>query len=107
MLSYYSRVSNKDVLHIAGHRKASSGLAEQQVVLLGKALRAPSQSQLHTSAFIPGTEQPATCRYVRRVGRPRREWVAAVKQEAHDRVPFQCLFQLAQDKKQWHEAMHR
>ena len=33
--SYYSGVSNKDVLHIAGHRKASSRLADQQVVLLG------------------------------------------------------------------------
>ena len=104
--SYYSRVSNKDVLNIAGHQKAPSILADQQVSLFGRSLRASPQSQWHASAFIRGTVQPATSRYVRRVGRPRREWATAVIQEARSRAPPQDIFQLAQNGKQWHQAMH-
>ena len=40
-----------------------------------KVARAPNNHPLHMAAFIPGTWQPITDKYVRRVGRPRREWV--------------------------------
>ena len=41
--------------------------------------RAPNNHPLQMSAFIPGTWQPVTDKYVRRVGRPRREWVTEVR----------------------------
>ena len=104
--SFISRVSNKEVLRIAGHVKASEVLADQQVKLLGKVLRAETTSQLHKSAFVPGTDQPAASRYVRRVGRPRREWVTTIAAEAHCRAP-QDLFKLAQDSHRWQEATKR
>lgn len=53
-------------------------LAKQQLVLLGKAARAPEASLLRTSAFRPRTPIPATSRCVRKVGRPKSEWVPLV-----------------------------
>ena len=105
--SYISRVPNSEVLRIACHPKASTLLADQQVALLGKVLRAPEHSLLHRSAMIPGTLQPATSKYVRRVGRPRREWVTTVMQIAHCRAPAQELYPLAQDGHRWRQEMTR
>ena len=105
--SFVSRVSNDAVLRAACHTKASILLADQQIALLGKVLAAPQQSFLHRSAMIPGTLQPATSSYIRRVGRPRREWVNIVVQSARCRAPSQDLFLLAQDGKRWSQTMAR
>ena len=103
--SFVAHVPNKEVLRIAGHTKASALLIEQQVMLLGRVLRADPQSKLHTSAFMAGTQQPQTSHYIRRVGRPRREWATTVLAEAQRRAPGQDLFNLAQDPDRWKEAM--
>ena len=48
---------------------------KKQLLLLGKVVRAPEGHPMKVASFIPGTLRPATERYVRRVGRPRIEWI--------------------------------
>ena len=76
--SFYSRISSKTVLIKAGSKSASELLAQQQLVMLGRVLRSPQTSALHKSALVPGTLVPATSFYIRRRGRPRKEWAPTV-----------------------------
>ena len=76
--AYWSRVSNKHVLEMTGEKPLSLVLARQQLLLFAKAARAPVGSLLRDSTFCPGTLRPATDRYVRKVGRPRVDWVGDV-----------------------------
>jgi len=103
--SFISRVSNKEVLKRAAHLEATTSLEQSQLQLLGKVLRAPATSQLHLCAFSPGTLQPATSHYVRRVGRPKKEWVPTVIAKAAGRVGVQSLQTLANDPVRWKAAM--
>ncbi len=45
--AFYSRISNKEVLRRAEHSAATHILAHQQLMMLGKVLRAPQDSPLH------------------------------------------------------------
>jgi hypothetical protein len=103
--SFISRVSNKEVLRRAQYPEATALLMQSQLQILGKVIRAPATSQLHSCAFSPGTLQPATSRYVRRVGRPRKEWIPGVMAEAARRSSPQHLHTLAQNPRQWKMAM--
>ena len=77
-----SRVPNAEVLRRACYPAATDMLLKRQLLLFGKVLRSAYDHPLHNSAFIRGTLQPATSMYVRRVGRPRREWVTFVRDKA-------------------------
>ena len=100
--SFYSRISNKTVLVKAGSKSASELLAQQQLVMLGRVLRSPQTSALHKSALVPGTLLPATSFYIRRQGRPRKEWAPTVLQAAYAKVTSgQDLRLLAQDADAW------
>jgi len=106
--SFLSRVSNQEVLRRAHHTNATTQLMQTQLMFLGKVLAAPTTSQLHSSAFIPGTLQPATSRYVRRVGRPRKEWIPTVVAEATKQARshgWHELQALARDRSQWRTVM--
>ena len=76
--AFLSRVSNARVLQLTQQSPLTQTLAKQQLLLLGKAARAPEGSLFRTSTFCPRTLTPATNRYVRKVGRPRSEWVPHV-----------------------------
>jgi len=105
--AYYSRVSNKTVLDRAGHVTASSLLAQQQLMMLGRILRAPLGSALRTSALVDHTLRPTTAQYVRRVGRPRLEWIPLMLQEAHARNTSTAdLITLASDPEVWRRFVH-
>ena len=101
-----SRVSNKEVLSRAGHRPAIELLRKKRLQLFGKVLHAPEGHLLRTSCFMPGTTMPATDRYVRRIGRPSKEW-------ARELIADSCaLFgtleaaqQAATDKVTWNAAL--
>ena len=100
--SFISRVSNAEVLRRARARSPMDLLAQQQLMQLGKVLRAPPVSALHHTSLIPGTLQPATSRYVRRVGRPRKELIPTVLPEAFKRKQsHEQLYELAQDSSGW------
>ena len=101
-LSQYSRVSNETVREKAASKSASKQLREQQLIFLGKVLRSDEDSVLQTVSFIPGTMQPTTCRYIRRVGRPRKEWMAEVLPDALRIVGGeQNLKRIVQQSAQW------
>ena len=71
---FYSRVSNKDVLEKSGQKVLSTQLRRQQLVMLGRVARSPDEDIRRRLTFCSGSLQPATDKYVRRVGRPRHEW---------------------------------
>ena len=103
--SYDSRISNKEVMSRAGIRTISDVLARQQLDQLGRVLRADITSPLHTVALTPGTLEPATSHFKRRVGRPRKEWVPTVLEQArlHTRGN---LYELARDEKLWRKFVN-
>ena len=79
--SYISRISNAVVLAKAAHTAAGDLLRKKQLQLFGKVLRVDDQHPLKHACFIPKTFLPITDRYVRRVGRPSKEWVRELVQE--------------------------
>ena len=105
--SYISRVSNHDVLQQARHVAASRILEKKQLQLLGKIVRAPEQHPLRAVSFIPGTLWSATDLYVRRRGRPKKEWIPTIMDKAlrifhsYDRVA-----QVARDVVAWKAALN-
>ena len=106
--AYYSRVSNKTVLERAGRLSASELLIRQQLTILGRVLRSPSDSSLQQAAFIPNTLTPVTSFYVRRQGRPRKEWATTVLREAHARNTTGLnLMALSQMPQTWRQIMTR
>ena len=80
--AFISRVSNAEVRRQAHCHAATDLLLHRQLLLFGKAFRSPLDSPMHSNSFIPGTLQPVTNAYVRRVGRPRREWITEVRNKA-------------------------
>ena len=84
-----------------GHHLSGAVSAANTWEVLG----APATSQLHSCAFQLGTLQPATSHYVRRVGRPRKEWIPTVMAEAAGKAGWQNLQTLAQDPLRWRAAM--
>ena len=80
--SFVSRVRNVDVLQQARHLSASMLLQKQQLQLLGKILRTPEGHPLRIACFIRGSLRLVTDEYIRRRGRPRKEWVPTVMANA-------------------------
>ena len=76
--AYVSRVTNDEVLKKSEQVKASIQIRARQSKLLKKILRCPEGHPLRHASFCPGTDVPLTDRFVRRVGRPHREWVRTV-----------------------------
>ena len=76
--AYLSRISNTVVRDRAGWKCASRLLLERQLIFLGKVLRSTPDNPLSEISFIPGSLQPATSRFVRRIGRLRKEWIPEV-----------------------------
>ena len=79
--AYVSRVSNAIVLAKAAYTPATELLRKRRLQQFGKILRCPEGHPLKTASFIPHTTIPATERYVRRVGRPCKEWVVDALQD--------------------------
>ena len=99
--SFISRISNNTVRQKAGCRCFSQLLVDRQLMLLGTILRSPEHSPLQSVSFTPGTMQPATCRYVRRVGRPRKEWVPTVLSSACQLADTRQLLETARSEAGW------
>jgi len=100
--SYLSRISNAAVREKAGWTSASEQLVQQQMMLLGKVMRAAPDSTLQKVSFIPGTLQPVTSRFVRKVGRPRKEWITDVLPHAFRLAGRQQqLSQAVQNESYW------
>ena len=74
-------VSNTSVLQQSEQVKFGQQLLRQQLLLFGRIGRAAPNDPLRKLTFIPGTLQPATARYIRRVGRLRNEWAVMLSRE--------------------------
>ena len=104
--SFLSRISNKEILRMAGSPKPLSKLVlERQLVLLGKVLRTPEDQPLRSCVFAVGAT-PIVCYYVRRVGRPRVEWAPVLLDEARRRLGGALsIIQNAEDAKMWRSSL--
>ena len=80
--AYISRISNATVLQRAAQTTLGRQLLKQQLLQYGKIARAPENDALRKLTFCPGSLQPATSRYVRRIGRPRNEWTVMLEKHA-------------------------
>ena len=80
--AFYSRVSNADVLASAERPRASLLLLRRQLIHLGKIIRSSPDEVLRNVSFMRDTMVPATAAYIRKVGRPRLEWIPCVMSEA-------------------------
>ena len=104
--AFISRVSNAEVLRKACYPAATDMLLKRQLLLFGKVLRSAYDHPLHSCAFIRGALQPATSMYVRRVGRPRREWVTFVRDKACQFLEsHREITRLVQNPRVWHRAL--
>ena len=100
--SFYSRVSNKEVLRRARHKLATEILLEQQLSQLGRVLRSHPNSPLRSSSLYGGTLQPLVSHYIRRIGRPNKEWMPTILAEAARRAGgYFMLPDLAQNCHTW------
>ena len=73
--SYYSRAPNAEVLRQSGKQAVTGILADRQLGLFDRILAAPEGHPLRTASFIPESNRPATDLYIRRRGRPSKEYV--------------------------------
>jgi hypothetical protein len=104
----FSRVSNLTVRKRANWKSASQLLLEQQLVLFGKVLRSPTQDILHQVSFVPGSLTPATSRYVRVVGHPRKEWIPELLPHAVRKAGYERNLQVAvQDPIHWRRIVQK
>merc|ERR1712194_353331 len=76
--AFVSIVSNAAVLRETRQAPLMDAVARQQLLLLGKAARAPEGSLLREATFCPKSFRRASERRVRQVGRPRADWAAQV-----------------------------
>ena len=106
--AFTSRVPNAEVLRRAHCHTATDMLLQRQLFLFGKALRCPFDHVMHQVAFIPGSLQPATSRFVRRVGRPRREWVTEIRNKVFEVLDSQVeVARLVQNPLVWRQTVCR
>ena len=76
---FISRVANKTVLENTDQRALTEMLERQQVIIFQRVAAAPSGSLLRDSTFCRESLRPYTDYFVRKIGRPRLEWVAEVR----------------------------
>lgn len=82
--SYYSRVSNQQVLTRAGARQATDVLLERQLLWLGRLALKPDGDALRQSVLKSGPRrlEPRSPEGKRRRGRPRLNWATQVHRQA-------------------------
>ena len=77
-----SRISNDKVLVRAGCPKLTEVLRKRRLQMLGKVVRAPVGHPLRAACFVGSTTHPVNDFYVRRRGRPCKEWPKEVVADA-------------------------
>ena len=104
--SYVSQVSNASVLARVDYPIATELLKKRRLQLFGKILRSPEGHPLRVASFIPDTTIPATERFVRRVGRPSKEWIRETTLDVISLFgSLQLAAPLAASKNMWNDAL--
>ena len=105
--AFLSRTSNAVVRQQAGCNSSSASLLERQVIFIGNVVRGGQDTPLSNVSFVPSSFQPATSRYVRHVGRPRREWIPHVLPYAFQAAGgAHHLATAVQSKSVWKRLVH-
>lgn len=105
--TFYSRVSNVEVLSRDGHKQATDLLLKRQLQMLGRVLRSSEGQPLRTCSFTPGTNWPAAQFYIRRVGRPCAEWIPKMMECATAMFGGEAeVAELTQCPKVWNAAIN-
>ena len=102
-VAFISRVSNATILEKSGQSQLSRQLLKQQLLLYGRVARAPDTDPLRMLTFATGTLLPAAAQYVRRIGRPRNEWVTMLYKE-YSKMGVE-LKRSIHDETEWREAV--
>ena len=106
--AYYSRVTNAAVLDRTGHRLAYTLLLRRQMQLFGKVLRSADWHPFRRISFVAGTDHPLISWYVRRRGRPSKEWVPEmIKISAALFGSFDTAKHLASNQKMWNDRIKK
>ena len=106
--SFISRISNASVLQRTHHTLSSTQLLKRQLQLFGKVIRSPESHPLRQISFTPGTELPLTSRYIRRKGRPAKEWIPEMVRHSTALFgTFADAKQQALDKAAWNNHLRR
>ena len=104
--SILSRTSNAEVWQRSAQVPMSKLLDRKQLLLLGKILRCHPNHPLRQVSFEPGTYTAATSRYLRWVGRPRKEWIPEVFSLALSFTgSTRNLLFFVQNEKQWRQLV--
>ena len=106
--AFISRVSNKCVLQQALHPSATQILRIRRLQMFGQILRAPPAHPMRRACFINNTLWPVTEQFVRRVGRPRKEWVKELVADCSKLFgSLESSVALAQDKVSWNRLVRQ
>jgi len=106
--AYVTRVSNKTVFQRAGVLAFSDQVLRRQLLLLGKVAFSPADAPLRKDVFVEGSLRPQIGRYVRRVGRPRQDWLSEVWKSGACRLGGELRMRaLLQSQEQHPEAIWR
>jgi len=104
--AYVSRVSNAIVLQRSSYIPATRLLQKRRLQQFGKILRSPEGHPLRTATFVPNTTIPRTEQYVRRVGRPCKEWTKEVIHETTFLFgSLEAASTIAMHKESWNDAL--
>ena len=88
--------------------KATQALQKRRPQIFGHIMRTPLEHPMRSACFISGTLWPATEQYVRRVGRPRKEWVKQTISECAALFgSLDAAVALAKDKGTWNKLIHQ
>ena len=90
--SYVSRISNTTVFQKAGVLPLTEQLSQRQLTLLGQVVRASRDDPLRRDTFIEDTMRPAISHYIRKVGRPCRNWTEEVIKQGASRCGGYNIF---------------
>ena len=104
--AFISRVSNAAVLERAHHRAASEILRKRRLLIIGKVFRAPPGHPMRSCCFIGSSTHPASEQFVRRVGRPSKDWTTEVLTDVIALFgSVACANEIAQDCLRWKQAL--
>ena len=105
-LPFISRVSNKAVLQKTQQQTCRTQLLRQQLPLVGKVASSANEDVLRRLTFMPGSLTSAVDRFMRVIGRPRKEWAKMMLQEATAMArSADAALHLAGDRPRWRQAV--
>ena len=104
--SYWSRISNVEVLSYVNAVQLSKLLMEQRLLLFGKVFRKPPHDVIRQTIFADDSDALQAHSKRRRRGRPKLIWAVGVRKIAIQ-VADDNLYSAMTDEKQWGERVRK